>query len=170
MDMNDKNDLRIYAKNIRKNLLLSEISFRAVEKIRACDLYKNSNNVMLYYPTKYEINLLELLCDNKNFYLPRVNGEGLDVCSYSVGDEMQKSAFGVMEPICKSEKKNILDLVIVPALMADSHNYRLGYGGGYYDRFICADFKTITVVPKELFVENLPIDKFDKEITRIILV
>ena len=168
--MVSKAELREYSKNIRKNLPLEEMSQRAVEQIRQCDLYIKSKNVMLYHPTHYEINVLGLLKDDKSFYLPRVNGKDLEVCPYKTEDKMIKSDFGIMEPVCEYVSKNVLDLVIVPALMADSKNYRLGYGGGYYDRFICADFKTITVIPKELYIGHLPIEEFDKKIDKIIFV
>ena len=56
--------------------------------------------------------------------------------------------------------------------MADEKGYRLGYGGGFYDRFLAENpnIKTITVVFKELFVKNLPHEEFDIKIEEIILV
>jgi len=168
--MDNKTDLRLYAKNIRKNLPLEIISKKAVEYLREDDLYKNSKNIMLFYPTKNEINLLEILQDDKNFYLPRVSGKKLDVCPYKIGDKLGKSDFGIMEPVCLSVSKEVLDLVIVPALMADSANYRLGYGGGFYDRFISHEMKTLVVLPKELYIDNLPVENFDKKVDKVILI
>jgi len=168
--MDNKTNLRLYAKNIRKNLPLEIISKKAVEYLREDDLYKNSKNIMLFYPTKNEINLLEILQDDKNFYLPRVNGEKLDVCPYKIGDKLEKSDFGIMEPVCLPVSKEVLDLVIVPALMIDSANYRLGYGGGFYDRFISHEMKTLVVLPKELYIDNLPVENFDKKVDKVILI
>jgi 5-formyltetrahydrofolate cyclo-ligase len=113
--------------------------------------------------------LRELFNDNKNFYLPKVDGEELLVCPYV--NDLQKSHFGIYEPCSKPVNAEILDLVIVPALMCDKNGYRLGYGGGFYDRFINKygqNFKTLCPVPKELFVENLSVDKFDKKVDFII--
>lgn len=168
--MNNKSELRIIAKDIRKTLPLENLSKKAVEKIRMCNLYCEAQNVMIYYPTLHEINLLELLKDNKNFYLPRVNGVYLDICPYKTGDTLKKSNFGIYEPTNESVECNILDLVIVPALMADSQDYRLGYGGGYYDRFLCNSFKTIVVIPKELYVEKLPTEQHDKKTDKVIII
>ena len=125
---------------------------------------------MIYYPKDGEINLLDLLNDKKTFYLPRVNNKYLDICPYKIGDKLKMSEFNVLEPVNNSVKCEELDLVIVPSLMADSLNFRLGYGGGYYDRFLCDSFKTLTVIPKELFIEKLPTDKFDKKIDQIIVI
>ena len=167
--MTDKIELRKKAKNIRKNLPMKEISGQLVDLIRKNKVYSDSKNVMLFYPTEFEVDLRELFNDNKNFYLPKVDGEELLVCPYI--NDLQKSHFGIYEPCSKSISAEILDLVIVPALMCDKNGYRLGYGGGFYDRFINKygkNFKTLCPVSKELFVENLPVDKFDKKVDFII--
>lgn len=169
--MKNKTDFRLYAKNIRKTLDILKISQNAVELIRKNPFYISASRVMIFYPTKYEVNLLDLLSDNKNFYLPKVDGENLLVCPYSKGDVLQKSEFNILEPLTSPISAEKLDLVIVPALMADSLGFRLGYGGGFYDRFLSANnntFNTLTVVPKELFVDKLPTDEFDERIDCII--
>ena len=142
--MNKKTELRLNAKEQRKNLNIAKISAEAVRLIRGNKLYKNSNHVMLFYPTKYEINLLSLLEDKKNFYLPRVKGKELEICPYKKDDELMLSDLHIKEPQTDPVEPDIIDLVIVPALMADKNNYRLGYGGGYYDRFLFGkQFKTL---------------------------
>lgn len=171
--MNNKTDLRTKAKTIRKTLPMSEISQQLTEQIRQHPFYMNAQNVMIFYPTKYEVNLLDLLSDNKNFYLPKVNADQLQVCPYTTDEKLEKSSFNILEPCSNPVKPLILDLVIVPALMADKRGYRLGYGGGFYDRFLSVykeHFKTITAIPTELLVDELPINKFDKKIDVIISV
>jgi len=167
--MIDKIELRKKAKNIRKNLPMKEISSQLVCLIRENTVYRASKNIMLFYPTEFEVDLRELLKDDKNFYLPKVEDKKLLVCPYS--NDLQKSHFGIYEPCSKPVNTEILDLVVVPALMCDKNGYRLGYGGGFYDRFINKygqNFKTLCPVPKELFVEDLPVDKFDKKVDFIV--
>ncbi len=168
MDM--KTDLRIKAKALRKTLDMAEISLKLCTLVRNCDAYKSSKNVMLFYPMKDEVDLTGLLDDNKNFYLPRVNGENLEVCSFKKGDELKKSVLKIYEPLGKASPSEIIDLVIVPALTVDKSGYRLGYGGGYYDRFLGQNTKTKTLcaIPKELVVESLPHNDFDIKIDYII--
>jgi 5-formyltetrahydrofolate cyclo-ligase len=169
--MNKKIELRLKAKELRKNLNIPQLSAKAVNLIRRNQLYKNSKHVMSFYPTKYEIDLTELFNDKKNFYLPKVNDNFLDVCPYKKGDILKKSNLNIEEPLTNTVSKNILDLVIVPALMADENHYRLGYGGGFYDRFISGKvFKTLCVIPKELYVDKLPIDNHDIPIDELIIV
>ena len=62
----DKIQLRKYVKIIRKTLDIENISKSIIKNIRDNILYKNSENVMIFYPLKNEINLLDLLDDNKN--------------------------------------------------------------------------------------------------------
>ena len=162
--MNSKSELRIKAKKIRQSLNLSKISEAIIKKIKEFDLYKESKNVMIFYPLKDEINLLPLLNDNKNFYLPRVKDNKLEVCQYVLNDELCESCYHVLEPTCAPIKDIILDLVFVPALMVDKNNNRLGYGKGFYDRFLSElsqETKSIVVIPDELLVQKLPADKFD---------
>lgn len=173
--MDSKSDLRIYAKELRKTLDIKNISKSIVEKIRVHKCYKPAKNVMIFYPMKYEINLLDLLNDDKNFYLPKVNpspqpspargeGENMVVCPFN--NNLIKSNFGVMEPTSAPINPDILDLIFVPALLVDSEGYRLGYGGGFYDRFLAQhkNIKTIVPIAKELLVEKLPHEKFDIKI------
>lgn len=168
--MDSKSDLRKKAKCIRKSLSIAEKSTIAVEKIRGNTLYIPAKNVLIYYPLRYELNLLALLDDEKNFYLPRVCGENLQICPFKKGDKLVTSSFNICEPCSNSINPRNLDLVVVPALMADKSGFRLGYGGGFYDRFLVKNntVKTILPIAKELIVEELPHEEFDIKIDEII--
>lgn len=164
--MKNKTDYRIYAKNLRKTLDMKKISQNLTDKIRKLEVYKSAKHVMLFYPTKYEVDLRDLLRDDKNFYLPKVLGENLLVCPYD--KNLKKSVLNIMEPQTAPVKPDILDLIIVPALMADKEGYRLGYGKGYYDRFLPDNIFSICAVPNELFIKKIPHDLFDKKVNLIL--
>lgn len=168
--MDSKSDLRKKAKCIRKSLSIAEKSTIAIKKIRENTLYIPAKNVLIYYPLRYELNLLALLDDEKNFYLPRVCGENLQICPFKKGDKLVASSFNICEPCSNSINPRNLDLVVVPALMADKFGFRLGYGGGFYDRFLVKNntVKTILPIAKELIVEELPHEEFDIKIDEII--
>ena len=168
--MDSKSDLRKKAKCIRKSLSIAEKSKIAIEKIRGNTLYIPTKNVLIYYPLRYELNLLALLDDEKNFYLPRVCGENLQICPFKKGDKLVTSSFNICEPCSNFINPRNLDLVVVPALMADKFGFRLGYGGGFYDRFLVENstVKTILPIAKELIVEELPHEEFDIKIDEII--
>jgi len=166
----DKQLLRKWARDKRKELDMEKESSVLADILVQTEEYKNSKNIMLYYPLKKEVNLLSLLRDkSKTFYLPRIKGENLECCKYSLCDELCESCFHTKEPVCDACSKTILDIVIVPALACDKNNYRLGYGGGFYDRFL-KDFEGIKAVciPKELLVETIYPEKHDIKIDLII--
>ena len=165
-----KSELRIKAKDIRKILDIEKISHDICTEIRKLDIYKSAKNVMIFYPMKYEISLLELLEDKKLFFLPKINNENLVACPYD--KNLQKSQMGIFEPCTNPINPTILDLIFVPALMVDKENYRLGYGGGFYDRFLSQypNIKTIVPILKDLVVEKLPHDKWDVKIDNIFMI
>ncbi len=160
--MENKTCLRIWAKSLRKTLDTDKISNAIVKKIRSLDIYRTAKNVMIFYPLQFEINLLPLLEDSKNFYLPKVDGENLLVCPFKIGERLVKSEFNVLEPLSIPVSSDIPEVVFVPALAVDKNNFRLGYGGGFYDRFLESS-KAYSIVPvsEKLVVEKLPVDEFD---------
>lgn len=166
----DKQELRKWARDKRTKLDMEKISSILYNKLVQTEEYKNSKNIMLFYPLKEEVNLLSLLEDkSKQFYLPRIKGEELECCKYSIGDELCESCFHTKEPTCEPCDVSNIDLVIVPALACDKQNYRLGYGGGFYDRFLRL-FKgtTICCIPNELVVENVYPENHDIKMDKII--
>lgn len=166
----DKNSLRKWAKEKRKKLDMVKISTILSSKLVQTKEYKNSKNIMLFYPLENEVNLLSLLGDSsKQFYLPRIINSELECCPYNIGDELCQSKFHTQEPTCKSCSKTNIDTVIVPALAVDKNNYRLGYGGGFYDRFL-KDFsgKKLVCIPEELIVESVYPESHDIKIDLII--
>ena len=166
----EKQSLRKWARGKRKELDMEKESSVLADILVQTEEYKRAKNIMIYYPLEKEVNLLSLLMDkSKTFYLPRIKGENLECCKYSSGDELCESCFHTLEPICSACSKKEVDLVIVPALAVDKNNYRLGYGGGFYDRFL-KDFEgtKIVCIPKELIVETVYPEKHDVKIDLII--
>ena len=163
-----KEELRKEIKAKRK--LLNIDCQMLVEKLTKTQEYKLAKNIMIFYPLKDEVDLLSLLKDKaKKFYLPKIDGENLLCCPYGEGDELCVSCFKTFEPVTEACDKNIVDLVIVPALCCDKNNYRLGYGGGFYDRFL-KDFrgKKVVCLPEELIVETVYPEAHDVPVDLII--
>lgn len=152
-----KRELRRWAKCEREKLDIESLSKVLVKKLQVMEEYQQAKNVMIFYPLKYEVNLLSLLNDKtKSFYLPKIEGESLLCCPFNKKTELCESCFKTKEPISEAVNKEILDLVIVPALAVDKNNYRLGYGGGFYDRFL-KDLECIklTCISKTMVIESV---------------
>ena len=79
--------------------------------------------------------------------------------------------FNILEPIGEKINPSILDLIYIPALMANNNCYRLGYGKGFYDRFFAVNTTTakkLIVVAKELVLDDFVQDEFDYKCDGII--
>ena len=167
--MISKTELRKQLLNKRKTLNTKVLSDLICKKIIDLKQYKTAKNIFAYYPKTYEVDISPLFEDTeKNWFLPKVIGENMEFIKYNLGDNLVKSEFGVFEPI--GEKTIVKpDLIIVPALSADKKGYRLGYGKGYYDRFLAnQNCKTVSPVFADLMVDELPIEKYDKKIDIIV--
>ena len=166
----DKNTLRMKAKIYRSRLNLDVISEKIVERIMNLPQYSSAKNVLLFYPKANELNLLKLCEADKNFYLPRISGEDLLVCPFDCNVKMQTSVFKTLEPCSNPVLPEIIDFAVIPCLMADKNCYRLGYGGGFYDRFL-QDFggKTVCCINKNLVVKTIFPEEHDIKMDIIIL-
>ena len=159
----DKQRLRKWAKEERKKLNISALSLAFVAKLKDIEIYQNAKNIMIFYPLEDEVDLRSLLEDEtKNFYLPKINGEELLCCPYNNDDELCISCFKTKEPTTQPVEKDLIDLVIVPALAVDKDNYRLGYGGGFYDRFLVdTSCVKVTCISEKLLVDSIFPEKTD---------
>lgn len=161
-----KNQLRQKAKLIRKQLDVELLSDKVKEQLFSSNVYKQAKNILCYYSIGSEV-CTHLYFDDKskNWFLPRINGDVLDICKYS-SDLVCKNNFKVLEP--QTEKVNdlsIIDLIIIPCVCADKNGYRLGYGKGYYDRLLkCFDdgVKKVILTYSDLFFDNVFPDNFDE--------
>lgn len=168
-----KKELRLKAKTTRTTLDLKAISENIVKNILTIEAYKKAKNVLLFYPLEHEINLIKLVEDkSKNFYLPKIKGNELAICPYKIGEVLTLSKFKTKEPDTRPiDDTSILDVVFVPALMVDKTFNRLGYGGGFYDRFLSKQSKNttrITPIASVLIVDEIPADNFDERINAVV--
>ncbi|WP_059074467.1 5-formyltetrahydrofolate cyclo-ligase [Companilactobacillus pabuli] len=112
----------------------------------------------------------------KKVYLPKtMPHRQMAFLPFTSSDDLVVSKFGIPEPEYNEELVNQTpDLVLVPGLaFAKDTNYRVGFGGGYYDRFLAKyPGKTVTLVPSTMLFETADweIDKYDIKIQKLILV
>ena len=159
-----KKDLRIQAKEIRHSLDLQQISKNICEQIFASQFFDVAQNIGIFYPKDIEINLLSLCKKkDKNFYLPKIQNKNLIFVKFNSEQELIKAQYDIFEPQCTKDESEKLDLIFVPALMADQHGYRLGWGGGFYDKFLKnhAQIAKICAIPHCQLIENLPTENHD---------
>lgn len=103
--------------------------------------YRKVSAIYGYLPFNQEVNLRPLLqqalIDGKQVALPKCYGTEMRFILISDLSQVRPSAFGAPEPIDDAPiARDETALVIVPGLVFDRRGYRIGYGGGYYDRFL----------------------------------
>ncbi|MCM0598807.1 5-formyltetrahydrofolate cyclo-ligase [Periweissella fabalis] len=141
--------------------------------------WQNAQNIGITYsmplelPTQLIINkALEI---GKNVYLPKcMPGHQLKFLPYQLNDQLVKNSFGVLEPIEQEVPTPApIDLLIVPGLrFACNNGMRIGFGGGYYDRFLVNFVGTkISLSAKELVTEQMDwqSESFDQPVDRILI-
>ena len=129
-----------------------------------------------YYPCQYEIDDLDILNffrkKNINISLPIIGeNKQMDFFEWSKNDPLKINKYGIVEPI--SFKKVIPDIILVPLVAFDKYLNRLGYGGGFYDRYIekVTSIKRIVKIGLAFSYQELkkiPVNKYDKKLNFII--
>ena len=172
-------------KNLRKKLLkirksnYFEVSPIYISKIfeHIKKKYKKIKVIGGYIPVNQEFDCLGLLkiFEEKNYTIciPVIKKNFLmNFYKYSFKDPLRINNYGIPEPL-KSSHKIIPDLIFVPLVGYDNNLNRLGYGGGFYDRYFEKNLKSKKIIKIGLAfsfqkIKKLPINKLDKKIDRII--
>lgn len=176
-----KKELRAKAKKTLVKLLANREDFysrqqKLIEEIEFSSEFKKAKTILIYYPLSDEFDLTSLVISNpdKQWVLPRAIGESR-MLLFEAGElfNLIDCRHGTKAPPSTNKlfKPSDLDLVIVPALMFSKDAYRLGRGGGYYDRLlsqVSKRCKTIGVCFNELIVDKLPEDEHDIPVSRVI--
>ena len=133
--------------------------------------------IALYYPSNFEINILNIKEHLKKlkitFLLPKIeDGNLLKFIEWEERDILQVNKFGIPEPF-KTKKKYYPDLVLVPLLAFDNNKNRLGYGKGFYDKYlnnlikINKKMEAIGVAFSFQKCKKIPSSKFDFQLNKV---
>ncbi|MGM9970775.1 MAG: 5-formyltetrahydrofolate cyclo-ligase [Anaeroplasma sp.] len=130
-----KNEARNLALKSRKNKDVSKISDLVIKKIIKSNIIAEYSNIGIYYPIDKEIDItnLKILYPDKKFYLP-ITKEGLIFAEYL--EPLFKGPFKTMEPRSNIINRDSIDCFIIPCVAITSDMKRIGYGKGYYDRYL----------------------------------
>ena len=164
--------LKLRKNNANKKFKINSDRFLSFLKTNKYKL----KNLGGYYPSNFEIDDLEILkLLNKNNYkisLPVIKKDNLmDFFKWSNNDPLKINKYDIHEPV--SSKIFYPDILLVPLVAYDNHLNRLGYGGGFYDRYIEKIEKIKKVIKIGLAfscqkIKNIPSNKHDKKLDFII--
>ena len=122
----------------KKYLLIKKINYDLIFKLIYKHFKRKKITIAGYYPSNYEVNILDFLKQAKKYnfkvVLPVLKSTAvMNFERWSFGNPLYVNKFGMLEP--KNSIKNIIpDLIMVPLVAFDDHLNRIGYGKGYYDR------------------------------------
>ena len=171
---NIKKALRKEFLALRKNIVAEKINIEALEKYPE---FSAAKTVFCYISAHGEVDTYELidkLLETKTVVVPYcVDKEGDMIASEITSlKDLKDGKFGIPEPIFPKEfPKTEIDFAIVPGVAFDKDGYRLGYGKGYYDRFLngISPFK-LGVCQKEFLAETLPHDEYDIKMDHVLVI
>jgi len=164
--------LRLRKINSNKNFKISSDKFFSFLRNNKYNL----DNLGGYYPSNFEIDDLEILelLEKKNYKisLPIIKKNNqMDFFKWSKSDPLKINKYGIPEPV--SSKIFYPDILLVPLVGYDNDLNRLGYGGGFYDRYIEKIEKIKRVIKIGLAfsyqkIKSLPTNQHDKKLDFII--
>ena len=177
--MHQKNILRKRYSILRKRkyFKVDHSFFLPLVKLIKKNYKKKKLNLALYYPANFEVDVIKILDNsyifNQNIFLPVIKDDNkMSFFSWKKNQVLLVNKFGMLEPM-KSESK-VPDIILVPILSFDYRKYRLGYGKGFYDRFLnkyLKRFKNILTVGIAFSFQKhhkLPINKNDVKLNYIL--
>lgn len=178
--MSEKTPLRRELRTLRRAISSDEKMLRdaiLVQKALQTEVYRKADLVLLYAPLSDEPNLRKLAeqawLDGKQVAFPISHTDTHTLSFHTVNSfsALCEGAYGILEPPAHAPIASITaaTLCIVPALAFDRDGYRLGYGGGYYDRLL-ADFggHTLGLFYHEFLKDTLPRGKYDRAVELLI--
>ncbi len=166
----DKETLRREMRSIRQTMREEEIaaaSDRLAGRLFAHPLYRAAKTLYVYLSANQEVRTDEIIRqarkDGKLVAAPKVCGSELRFFWLNESTTLQTGSFGILEPVNGQEADDPTALVLLPGLAFDRSGRRLGYGGGYYDRFLARETEhpTLALCYGFQLVDELPAEPHD---------
>lgn len=167
----DKSALRREIRELKRAMCEEEILRRSAElgeQFVASRLYQEAKTVYGYLPYNQEVRTVPMLeralRDGKKVAVPKVYGDTMKFIYLDDMTQIEKGYAGIPEPIADepvADDKNAL--VLMPGLAFTKNGDRMGYGGGFYDRFLAEEpnHPTLALCYEFQMLEQLPTEEYD---------
>ena len=173
----NKSEIRKKFFHLIKKNYLKNLAVNSNKLLNFLEKRKIKNKVIGgYYPYNFEVNTLDVLekLEKKNYSisLPRINKNNkMNFYQWSFKDPLSINMYGIPEPI--SKKKVNPEILLIPLVAYDNELNRLGYGGGFYDRYISTAQQKKEIIKIGLGfsfqkIDKLPLNPYDKKLDYII--
>ena len=174
----DKKELRQIIRERKRAMTNAEIEDRSAtlgKAFAASELYKNADTIYGYLPYNQEVRtvpmLQQALRDGKKVAVPKVFGDEMEFIYLTDMTQVEKGYAGIPEPVADgpvAEDKSAL--VLMPGLAFDPQGHRIGYGGGFYDKFLASEpgHPTVALCYDFQMYPHLETEEFDKSVDFVI--
>ncbi len=174
----DKKVLRREIREKKRAMTAEEIRTRSEklgELFLATEAYQNAKTVYGYLPYNQEVYTVPMLeralQDGKRVAVPKVYGDTMRFIYLDDLTKTEKSSFGIPEPTADGPvADDTTALVLMPGLAFDREGHRVGYGGGYYDRFLAEEpnHPTVALCYDFQMLEHLETEEFDIPVGQVL--
>ncbi len=133
----------------------------------------SSKTLLIYISINSEVDTIKIInyfLNTKNIAVPKIIDNDMFFCYVTNLNELTSGKYNIPEPTNENIVTDFDNAIcIVPGICYDKENYRIGYGKGYYDRFLSKNkIKTIGLCYKECMIEKIDNDKYDYKIDEVI--
>lgn len=179
MEKKSKKDIRTEVKKRRREAeaeMIHQNSEKICDAFLALPEYRKAETVFAYMDCKNEVETAKVIeqCwkDGKTIAVPKVFGEIMKYYAITSYDDLEDGYFGILEPK-HAELPEIIagdGLMILPGVAFDEERHRIGYGGGFYDRYLEAHprMQKIAFAFEFQMFEEVPFEEFDRKPEKII--
>ena len=178
MTIQTKKEIRKYIKNIKSSMNSPEIfekSFLIQHLLMEQEEYKKEKNIYIYVNYNQEVITTDIikksLESGKNVYVPKIHGDVIKFHQIlSFEDDLTPGSFGILEPTNNMSDDLRDGLLIMPGLAFDMEFHRIGYGGGFYDKYLelpNSHIKLALAYDFQMF-DLIATDEFDMKVDVII--
>ena len=142
-------------------------------KLKKIEDYQKAKSIGFYYPIGSEVItqkiISESLSEGKIVLLPKVVEQDLSFRKISSFKDLEKGVFDIMEPKDDFPEVKKIDVIIVPTVAISPSGIRLGYGHGFYDRFLKkSNSISISLTYEKQIVKSIPVSDYDVKIDWVV--
>ena len=167
-----KKDARSYIKELKKAMSEQEIKSRSqkvMDNLLGLEAWHNADRILTYVSYNQEVDTLGLIDEalklGKEVYVPKVYGKNMKFHRIDNLGLLKSGKYGILEPDneFRSEWDNLSGLMIMPGLAFGRDFSRVGYGGGFYDRYLSDNHEltTIAVCFDFQLLDSIEVEEFD---------